>query len=71
MSIQKTAGQLKVGDKILGNTNHFRIRKLTPSPLTGLHCPVIELEDSNGMVKTIDTGSSAKLQDHLYEVEEA
>ncbi len=71
VAIKKTAADLKKGDKILGNTNWYVVKSLKPSPISGVRCPILEVEDRFGVKKTIDTGSNERMQDHIYEVEEA
>jgi len=69
MVVKKKASQLRVNDKILGNTNYYIITSVKNSTFTGSTYPVIEVVDAFGNKKTIETGSSEKLQDHIYEVE--
>lgn len=68
-TVMKNASDLRVGDKILGGENWFVIKQITRSPYGGVRFPVIHLEDRNGVLRNIDTGASAKLQDHLYEIQ--
>jgi hypothetical protein len=69
MTTQKTAGELQVGDRIVGNTNYYTVIAIRPSILTGRHRPVIDVKDADGKLMTIDTGANEKLQDHLFEVD--
>jgi hypothetical protein len=69
MSVRKKANQLRIGDKILGNTNYYKVMSVRNSAMTGSTYPVIEVEDMFGNKQTIETGANEKFQDHLYEVE--
>ena len=67
--VKKKANQLVPGDKILGQTNFYFIDSVKPSALTGSTYPVIEITDSHGIKKVIETGANERFQDHVYEVE--
>ena len=69
MIVKKKAKDLCVGDKILGQTNYYNVVGVKNSSLTGCMYPVIEVTDSRGIKKMIETGQSEKFQDHVYEVE--
>jgi len=71
MSVKKRARELRVGDKILGTTNWYKVLAVRNSTLTGSTYPVIDIEDAFGNKKTIETGGNEKLQDHIYEVDPA
>jgi hypothetical protein len=45
------------------------VESVKNSSLTGSSYPVIVVRDSNGVVKTIETGANEKFQDHIYDVE--
>jgi hypothetical protein len=69
MTVKKKADELQVGDKIVGQTNFYVVDSIKPSGLTGVRYPVIDVTDSHGLKKTIETGANEKFQDHIYEVE--
>lgn len=66
---KKRASELRVGDKILGNTNHFEILAIRQSPLTGVTYPILDVVDAHGVTRTLETGKDTKTQDLEYEVE--
>ena len=69
MTVKKKANELRVGDKILGETNFYIVNSVKNSALTGSIYPVIEIVDSHGLTKIVETGANEKFQDHIYEVE--
>jgi len=69
MIVKKKANQLRVGDKILGETNWWRIVAIRNSTYTGNTYPIIDVLDSFNKKRTIETGANEKFQDHIYEVE--
>jgi hypothetical protein len=69
MIVKKKAADLRVGDKILGQTNYYNVTSVKNSSLTGCMYPVIEVTDSRGIKKMIETGGNEKFQDHVYEVD--
>jgi hypothetical protein len=66
-TIEKRPHELRVGDRILGATNFYTIETIRFTGLSGTLFPVIEIVDMNGIRKTVDTGSTPQLQDHIYE----
>ena len=71
MSVKKRARELRVGDKILSNTNWYKVTAVRNSTLTGSTYPVIDVVDAFGNTKSIETGANERFQDHIYEVEPA
>ena len=69
MTVKKKANQLRVGDKIVGNTNYWLIKAIRPSSLTGSMYPILDVVDAFGKEMSIETGANEKLQDHIYEVD--
>lgn len=65
---QKTAAQLRVGDKILGNNNYLIIDKIRPG-IAGVFYPILDMTDAYGRKSSVDTGSTARKQDSVYIVE--
>lgn len=68
--VTKRARELKVGDKIMGNTNWFLIQSLEKG-IAGVFHPRITGVDAFGKPMSIDTGATGILQDTTYEVEES
>jgi len=67
--VKKKANELRVGDKILGQTNFYVVMDVRASKFTGNTYPVIDIVDSKGQKMTVETGASEKFQDHIYEVD--
>lgn len=66
--IEKKASQLRVGDRIVGNTNYMTIDVIRPG-IAGIFFPIIECTDATGRKLVVDTGSTPRLQDSTFTVD--
>jgi len=69
MKVQKKAKDLRVGDRIIGLTKSWLVKDIQISHLTGVIFPLLTLVDDNGDEMKIESGSTDRLQDHIYDVE--